>query len=225
MVFPALPQTLISPPKFQNWMSWPHPQTFDPDSKAQFSIPPNPFPSLALIQVPTWMPQPQFQIFTYAPIKRESLALLQNRALPEGEVDTCHSWGEVQLPLTLLGPPTVKLAPPRGSHGAVCAIELNECRLAGSEGASAGRNLRGVSWALNCPALVKREKPAVSPSQPLAPRTKSVCVPGEEGRGPIWPEGEMGAVGWGEERESPQAAPPPSSGTSEAKTSPAKRFS
>lgn len=105
------------------------------------------------------------------------------------------------------------------------SLQLNKHRLVGSEAASAGRDLWGVSWALNCPTMGKRENPAVSPSQPLASWTKSLCVSGEEGWGPIWPEGEMGAVGCGEERGSPQAAPPPSSGTSEAKTSPAKRFS
>ena len=103
--------------------------------------------------------------------------------------------------------------------------QLNKRRLVGSEGAAAGRNLRGVSWALKCPTMGKGEKPAVSLSQPLAPRTKSACVPREEGWSPIWPKGEKGAVGWGEERESPQAVPPPSSGTSEPTTSPAKRFS
>lgn len=101
------------------------------------------------------------------------------------------------------------------------SVQLNKHRLVGSEGAPAGRNLRGVSSAQNCPTRGKREKPAVSPSQPLV-RTKSVCLPREEGWSPIWPKGEKGAVGWGEEREFPQAASSPSSGTSETKTSPAK---
>lgn len=63
------------------------------------------------------------------------------------------------------------------------------------------------------------------PSQPLASQTKSLCVPGEEGWGPIWPQKEKGAPEVGEQRESPQAAPPPSLETSEAKTSTAKRLS
>lgn len=112
-------------------------------------------------------------------------------------MDPCHVWGEAELSLILLGPPTVKFPPPpQGGHMEL-SVQLNKHRLAGSQGASA-RNPRGVSWALNCPTMGKREKPAVSPSQALAPRTKSLCVPGEEGWGPIWPEGEMGAVGWGE---------------------------
>ena len=60
-------------------------------------------------------------------------------------------------------------------------MQLNKRRQAGSERASAGRNPRGVSRALNCPAPHGEEGEASLPASDSY--TKRLCVPGEEGVG------------------------------------------